>query len=84
MEVRGESAAGQASFMLSCVVEEYARIGTPRGEILGLFRDPFFGATHGLASVLGPAEVERRVGEILDRFGVHGARTSGAGLPEEV
>jgi len=76
MEVRAAASPGQASFMLACLVEEFARIGTPREEILRLFDDPFYRATHGLAAVLGPEEARTRVDSILDRFGVHRARTA--------
>ena len=60
---------GDPLLMLDCVVEEYARMGANEEQILRLFDDPEFLATHGLRGLLGVQATHDRVREVLSRFG---------------
>jgi hypothetical protein len=85
MALMAEPCAGDPEIMLECVVQEYARLGLGVEEILGLCRDPFFGATHSLRELFGDAALERRVREIVGRCGVlrFSVRVSRAPAAEE-
>lgn len=72
---------GDPLLMLDCIVEEYARMGADEAQILGLFEDPMFLATHGLHGLLGAANTRERVRRTLSRCGV--LRFSQTVLPPE-
>lgn len=74
MMLTAEHAVGDPATMLACLVEDYARVGTPPETIRSLFRDPFFQATFGLRDLFGGDALERRVDAILARCGVFTVR----------
>ncbi|MCP3913944.1 MAG: hypothetical protein GY711_00130 [bacterium] len=61
---------GDPLLMLDCVVEEYARMGLEADEIVALFEDPQFLATHGLRSLFGVEATRERVLSVLSRCGI--------------
>lgn len=69
MDLRAEATAGDPTFMIDSIVEEYARIGWDAGRILRLFEEPFFQATYGLGRAAGVEAVQRRVHAVLARCG---------------
>ena len=62
--------SGDASLMLSLLVEEYARIGWGVDAIMETARDPDYLAFYGLWRLYGEEELRRRVNNILSRCGV--------------
>lgn len=72
---------GDPLLMLDCIVEEYARMGADEAQILTLFEDPVFLATHGLRGLLGAERTRNRVRDVLSRCGV--MRFSQTVLPPE-
>lgn len=74
MMLSADQAVGDPATMLACLVEDYARLGTPAETIRSLFREPFFQATFGLRELFGGEEIERRVEAILGRCGVFNVR----------
>ena len=61
---------GDPGLMLDCIVEEYSRMGAGQEEIVRLFDDPQFLATHGLQGLFGAEETRDRVRDVLSRCGV--------------
>jgi len=61
---------GDPELMLRLLVEEYARMGFGLEALLGLFRDPFYVAAHGLWLHYGEAELQRRLTVLLGRVGI--------------
>jgi hypothetical protein len=61
---------GDPQLMLDCLVEEYSRMGAGEEEILRLFDDPEFLATHGLRGLFGAEATRARVRQVLSRCGV--------------
>ena len=49
--------------------EEFARMGHDRREILGLFKNPFYGGAHGAYKALGEAAIQAIVDECIDAWG---------------
>ena len=72
---------GDPGLMLTCVVEEYSRMGYDAEQLVELFNAPEFLATHGLRKLFGPEETRERVLAVLDRCGV--LRVSARVLPPE-
>ncbi len=70
MRLRAEAVEGDPRVMLEGLIEEYARMGWDAGQIAWLFEDPFFGATHALASRLGGEAIRDRIEQTLQRCGV--------------
>jgi hypothetical protein len=62
--------AGNVDLMFRSVVQEYAWLGWGTEPILGLFRDPFYPALHGLWEALGEEETRARIEAVLARTGV--------------
>jgi hypothetical protein len=61
---------GDPLLMLDCIVEEYSRMGVDEEQILALFDDPQFLATHGLRGLFGPQATRDRVRDVLSRCGI--------------
>lgn len=61
---------GDVDLMFRSVVQEYAWMGWGTEPILGLFRDPFYPALHGLWEALGEEETRARIDVVLTRTGV--------------
>ena len=72
---------GDPELMLTCLVEEYSRLGYDAEGLVALFDDPEFLATHGLSELLGPEETRERVLSVLARCGV--LRVTAHVLPPE-
>ena len=66
----GDCPEGDPGYMLTSIVEEYARMGWGAEQIMALFDKPFFRATNGLKKLFGEAETKRRIYETLSRCGV--------------
>lgn len=67
---------GDPELMLRLLVEEYARMGWGLDALLGLFRDPFYVAAHGLWLHFGEEELRRRLTAMLRRVGVVRTKTT--------
>ncbi len=61
---------GDPELMLRLLVEEYARMGWGLEALIGLLRDPFYVAAHGLWLHFGEEEIRRRLSAMLSRVGV--------------
>jgi hypothetical protein len=66
---------GDPLLMLRLLVEEYARMGWTKDDILQLARDPNYRGFHGLLQLYGEVELRRRVTEVISRCGVIRVRT---------
>lgn len=66
---------GDPELMLRLLVEEYARMGWDLDALVGLFRDPFYVAAHGLWLHYGEQDLKRRLSDFLGRVGVVRAKT---------
>ena len=71
---------GDPELMLRLLVEEDARMGWGLHALIGLFRDPFYVAAHGLWLHYGEEELTRRLSELLKRVGVVRTKTT-IGVP---
>ena len=69
--------------MLRLLVEEYARMGWGLEALVGLFRDPFYVAAHGLWLHYGEDELRRRLTALLSRVGVIRVKTTVSSPPAE-
>jgi hypothetical protein len=74
---------GDPELMLRLLVEEYARMGWGLDALVGLFRDPFYVAAHGLWLHYGEEELKRRLGALLGRMGVVRTKTTTSIPPSE-
>ena len=72
---------GDPGLMLDCLVEEYSRMGYGANDLLDLFENPEFLATHGLRGLFGPEATKERVRAVLSRCGVLSVRVTA--LPPE-
>jgi len=72
---------GDPGLMLDCLVEEYSRMGYDADDLIALFDNPEFLATHGLRNLFGPEETRERVQAVLARCGV--LRVTVTALPPE-
>ena len=61
---------GDPELMLRLLVEEYARMGWGLDALVGLFRDPFYVAAHGLWLHYGEEELKQRLSGQLKRVRV--------------
>ena len=74
---------GDPELMLRLLVEEYARMGWGLDALVGLFRDPFYVAAHGLWLHYGEEELKRRLTAMLGRVGVVRTTTTTSVSPPE-
>ena len=74
---------GDPELMLRLLVEEYARMGWDLDALVGLFRDPFYVAAHGLWLHYGEEELKRRLSDLLKRVGVVRTKTTTSVPPSE-
>lgn len=74
---------GDPELMLRLLVEEYARMGWGFDALVGLFRDPFFVAAHGLWLHYGEEDLRRRLTTLLSRVGVVRTKTTTSVPPSE-
>jgi hypothetical protein len=82
METTAARVDGDPLIMLDCLIEEYAHQGASKREILDLFDQPFYQATHGLKRLLGEDAIRRRVESVLVRCGVFRVQTVTATDPD--
>jgi len=61
------STAGDASFMLDAIIEEFAAQGWPAGRIESLFKDQFYTTTATLCTRFGLPDIQRRIAEAMAR-----------------
>jgi hypothetical protein len=80
-QMMADGVEGDPLLMLDCIVEEYSRMGAGEEEILRLFDDPEFLATHGLRGLFGKQATRERVRAVLARCGI--LRVSVTALPPE-
>jgi len=69
--------------MLRLLVEEYARMGWDLDALVGLFRDPFYVAAHGLWLHFGEEELKQRLVAMLGRVGIVRTKTTTIAPPSE-
>ena len=55
----------EADEMVVCLVDEFVRMGFGEEQLLGLFRDPFYAATHDVWRRKGEAYVRDVIGRVL-------------------
>lgn len=84
LELTAFEVPGDPRVMFRIVVEELARMGWDKAAILGLARDPFYAALHGLWRLLGEDEFAREVAAVLSRVGVVRVRTFEKPSPGEL
>lgn len=70
MNLHGCEVSGDPNLMLRMIVEEYARVGCSLETLVGMCRDPFYHALHGLWLHFGEDELRCRLTEIVARTGV--------------
>jgi hypothetical protein len=70
LEMQAFEVPGDTELMFRIVIEEFARMGWDKAAIIGLARNPFYAALHGLWQLHGEEEFSRRVGQILQKVGV--------------
>jgi hypothetical protein len=75
-------AEGDPEVMLECLVQEYVWMGWEPGQVLGLFRDPFYPALNGLLCLFGEEGVRARVAAVFGRMGVFRFRGAVRDEPE--
>lgn len=84
LHIQAFEVPGDTELMFRVVIEEFARMGWDSAAILGLARDPFYAALHGLWQLYGEEGFSSRVTEVLSRVGVTRVRTFVAPLPSEL
>jgi hypothetical protein len=84
LEMQAFEVPGDTELMFRVVIEEFARMGWDKASIVGLARDPFYAALHGLWQLYGEEEFTRRVSQILSRVGVVRVRTFVAPPPGDL
>lgn len=81
LELVAEPLPGDANLMFQCLVQEFAWMGWGADQLLALFRSPEYPVLNQMLAHYGPAEVRRRVDELLARSGVLRVRESVADGP---
>jgi hypothetical protein len=84
LEIQAFEVPGDTDLMFRIVVEELARMGSDKAEIVALARDPFYAALHGLWRLYGEEEFTVRVSQALSRVGVVRVRTLEKSPPGEL
>ena len=75
MNLHGIEVPGDPEIMMRMLVEDFARLGYGLQDLMGLARDPFYHALHGVWLMYGEDELRRRLTTILSRVGVMRVRT---------
>jgi hypothetical protein len=84
LNLHGFEVPGDPEIMLRMLVEEFARMGYGLEALMGLCRDPFYHALHGVWLRYGEEELRRRICGILARAGVMRVRTVCAPDPQNL
>jgi hypothetical protein len=74
LELIAEAPPGDPELMLTCVVQEFAGLGLGADAIFTLFRSPNYPALNQLLARYGPADICRRIDDLLHRGGVFRVR----------
>jgi len=82
LELVARPAPGNADVMLECIVQEFAGLGYDADELTALFSNPAYPVPNQLLHYYGPAEIRRRISELLGRSGVFHTREVIADDPE--
>ena len=84
LELRGTAVpGGEPEYLARCLIEEFAGLGHGPAQILELFRQPEYLATHAYWQAVGDEAVGRLVDEVVARCGVlrvtdaHGSTDAG-------
>lgn len=83
MSIHATAVPGDPDVMIRSVVQEFGGMGWDLDTILGLFRDPFYPALHGVGQALGEVELRRRIAAVLEDHGVYRFRCTIQEAPEE-
>ena len=75
MHIQAFEVPGDTELMFRVVVEEFARMGWDSDAIVGLARNPFYAALHGLWLLLGEEKFRASVAQVLSRVGVTRVRS---------
>jgi hypothetical protein len=65
MELVANPVPGDPDFMLDCMIQEFAWMGTDRTALFGMFHNPEYPVLNQLRAYFGPDEVRRRIDEII-------------------
>jgi hypothetical protein len=65
MELVGTPAPGDPLFMARCLVEEYARMGKSKDELMALFQNSFYESAHRMLKQFGEDTIEELIDEVL-------------------
>lgn len=84
LQIQAFEIPGDTELMFRVVIEEFARMGSDKSAIVGLARDPFYAALHGLWRLYGEDDFSRRVDQILSRVGVIRVRAYMASSPGDL
>jgi len=69
MELVGVGVAGgDFDAMAECVIEEYLLLGWSERQLMGLFKHPFFRATHQVYRLRGEAHARALIARVLARW----------------
>jgi hypothetical protein len=71
MELCATPVAGDPDVLIRALVQEYAWMGWDAGQILELFRDPFYPMLHSLWQALGQDEIRQRIERVFREQGVY-------------
>jgi hypothetical protein len=82
MELIAAPVDGDPDLMLDCIVEEFAWQGYNSEQILRLFLHPDYPALNQLLDCFGPAEIRRRIGEMMNGFDALSVRASVVETPD--
>jgi hypothetical protein len=70
MTLHATAGPGDPEIMLQCLAQEYAWMGWNAGQILQLFRDPFYPALNDLLRRYGEDGIRERLVGVLDSMGI--------------
>mgnify|MGYP001157276621 FL=1 len=70
MQMKAQMVAGDPHLMLDCLIEEFARMGWDASQIIKIFENPVFLASHGLTKRFGHKTILDRIVQTLERCGV--------------
>ncbi|MCC7413161.1 MAG: hypothetical protein IT495_16215 [Gammaproteobacteria bacterium] len=60
--------AGDPELMAECLVEEFLMLGYDKTQLLGLFQQPRFGATHSIYLGQGEARIRALIDRVCGRY----------------
>ena len=84
LHIQAFEVPGDTELMFRVVIEEFARMGWDSAAIIGVARDPFYAALHGLWQLYGEKAFRDRVVQVLSRVGVTRVRSFVAPPPSDL